>query len=106
MARTRGKGTDEKAMLSLALRDAVWEDLYRTESCAEQHDIFDSRLRTLIETHLPMKIVKRHSNDKPWLTDEFRLLTEKRNQAFRINSLAYLYLRNKANRLRIRLRKD
>ncbi len=105
MAWTRCTGANEKAMLLLALRNAQWGDLYRAASCQQQYAIFEDKLRTLIDTHMPSKLTKRCSNDKPWVTDEFRILINRRKAAFRINSVAYSCLRNKANRMRKSLRK-
>jgi len=60
----------------------------------------------IINTAMPEKTVKRCSNDKPWVTDEFRHLVDRRNRAFKDKSTTYPYLRNKANKLRKRLRKN
>ena len=106
MAQTRCTGANEKAMLLLALRTTGWQDLYRARSCEQQYVIFESRLKALIDLHLPSKMTKRCTNDKPWVTDEFRLLIDRRHAAFRSNSTLYKYLQNKTNRMRKSLRKN
>ena len=50
-------------------------------------------------------MTKQCTNDKPWVTDEFRLLIDRRHTAFRSNSALYLYLRNKTNWMCKHLRK-
>ena len=42
---------------------------------------FYSIINSLIETHFPLRIASRNSNDKPWLTNRFRELISKRQQA-------------------------
>ena len=106
MAQTCCTGANEKAMLLLTLRTTGWQDLYRAHSCEQQYIIFESRLKALINLHLPSKTMKQCTNDKPWVIDEFKLLTDRRHAAFRSNSALYPYLRNKTNWMRKRLRKN
>ena len=88
IARTRCTGTTEKAMLLLALQDTHWEDLYRTDSCLQQYAIFEERRKTLIDTHLLTRLIKRCTSDKAWVTDEFHILIDRRNAAFRSGTAA------------------
>ncbi len=106
MAQTRCMGANEQSMLLVALKNTTWEDVYRADSCTLMYDKFESKLKFLIDTHLPVKTVKRCSNDRPWVTDEFRHLIDRRNTAFHTGSTLFPYLRNKANRLRKRLRRN
>ena len=106
MATTRCTGANEKAMLAAALRTTRWEDLYNAPSCMDQYNLCKLHLMDVENTHLPLKQVRRCSNDMKWVTDEFRNLTAGRNQAFHRHPQLYRLLRNKANRMRKRLRKS
>ena len=53
----------------------------------------------LIDLHLPKRCVKRHTSDKPWVTDYFRKLIRQRQRAFISgNFILYRRLRNKVIR--------
>jgi hypothetical protein len=55
---------------------------------------------------MPVRLVKRHSNDKPWVTDTFRYLIRRRQYAFRTgNMTAFRRFRNAAQRLAKQLRR-
>ena len=55
---------------------------------------------------MPINTVKRHSNDRPWITDSFRNLLLKRDQAYKTNNPLYKFYRNRVNTARRRLRKN
>ena len=60
---------------------------------------------SLIEMCFPYKIVTRHSADKPWVTDGFRLLARKRQRAHMSGNFAQeKILLNKVNRAATKLR--
>ncbi len=63
---------NQKAMFSYDLRNVKWENLYQLQYCAETFVLFDHVISSLIEEHFPWKLVKRNTNDKPWVTDHFR----------------------------------
>ena len=53
----------------------------------------------LIDLHLPKRCVRRHTSDKPWVTDYFRQLFRQRQRAFLSgNFILYRRLRNKVIR--------
>ena len=53
----------------------------------------------LIDLHLPNRCVRRHTSDKPWVTDYFRQLIRQRQRAFLSgNFILYRRLRNKVIR--------
>ena len=55
----------------------------------------------------PSKCVTRHTADKPWITDSFRLLIRKRQKAYMCGDLQqYRVLRNKVNRVAVKLKFD
>ena len=50
-----------------------WEPLYRLNSCNENYVYYQTVIDKLIEICFPSKIVTRHTGDKPWITDWYRL---------------------------------
>ena len=53
----------------------------------------------LIDLHLPNRCVRRHTSDKPWVTDYFRQLIRQRQRAFLSGDfILYRRLRNKVIR--------
>ena len=62
---------------------------------------------SLMEMCFPYKVVTRHSADKPWVTDGFRLLVRKRQRAHMSGHFVQeKILRNKVNRAATKLRYD
>ena len=74
-------GAKEKATFELAFSLIKWEPLYRLDSCNEQYVYYQTVIDKLIEICFPSKVVTRHTGDKPWITDGYRLLTRKRQRA-------------------------
>ena len=61
----------------------------------------------LMQICFPYQVVTRHSADKPWVTDGFRLLVRKRQIAHMSGHFAQeKILRNKVNRAATKLRYD
>ena len=55
---------------------------------------------------MPLKAVKVHATDRPWMNNNLKVLIRRRQRAFAPdNQLLYKYLRNKVNRVRKRCRK-
>ena len=77
---------NERAMFAHAIVNTRWEPLYHLPTCQEQFDLLQSTITNVLDTHMPINTVKRHSNDRPWITDSFRNLLLKRDQAYKINS--------------------
>ncbi len=78
---TRCTGRNDKAAFASALAKIRWEPLYHTASCQGQFEYFQSSMDSLLECWFPYKTVSRHSTDKPWITDTFRILVRKRQRA-------------------------
>ena len=74
-------GENEKALCHRALSAVSWEPMFRLETCEEQYAYYHTMIDSLMEMCFPYKIVTRHSADKPWVTDGFRLLVRKRQRA-------------------------
>ena len=60
----------------------------------------------MLDQYLPRRTATRHTNDKPWITDEFRRLIRRRQYAFTHDDQPlYRRLCNAVNRASKRLRK-
>ena len=78
----KSMGGKEKATFELALSLIKWEPLYRLDSCNEKDVYYQTVIDMLIEIIcFPSKVVTRHTGDKPWITDGYRLLIRKRQRA-------------------------
>ena len=89
------------------LESINWSSLYKLQTCQEQYDQFDKTLLVLIEKHFQFKTKKVFSNDKPWITKEFKDSISKRQAALLQGDMQkYRHLRNKVNRMSSRLRSD
>ena len=102
---TRRMGLTEKIAFADQLSQVRWEPLFHLETCAEQFAFYQDVMDTLMNECFPLRSVTRHSGDKPWVTDSFRLLVRNRQRA-RMSGDRRLanQLRNKVNREAARLR--
>ena len=79
--------------------------MYRTVSCKDKLDIFTKVIITGLDCFFPIKIIKLHANDKPWVTPEFKEIIKDRQKAYHDGNIQkYNYLRSLANRKRKQLR--
>ena len=77
----KSMGAKEKETFELALSLIKWESLYRLDSCNEKYVYYQTVIDKLIEICFPSKVVTRHTSEKPWITDGYRLLIRKRQRA-------------------------
>ena len=81
--------------------------MYKANTCEEKFNIFSQIIQTKIDDFLPLRKVKRNTNDLPWVTDKFRHMIKRRQYYFKSgNSVMYKLLRNKINRERKRLKQQ
>ena len=75
---------------------------YSTYQAANNNcSFFNSTIRTLLDTHLPERKIRRCSSDRPWIDDSFRYLIRRRQIALLSeNQPLYRHYRNKINRAR------
>ena len=59
-----------------------WEDILNTNSCQAKVDAFYSLVHCAIKYNFHLKIIKRHNNDKPWMTDQIKNIMTQRQRAF------------------------
>jgi len=60
--------------LAHAIRNVNWSPLYAMQDCDEMTTCFYDTNTSIIDHYLPFVAMKRHTNDKPWVTDKFRRL--------------------------------
>ena len=79
----RSSGHNEKALLVHSLKHMDWTPIYSMQTCSDQFEFFDRAISNLIDTYIPIKLRKIHTNrDKPWITAAFKATIECRQRAF------------------------
>jgi len=58
------------------------------DTCEEMTQAFYSTVTGLVDYYLPLKTVKRHSTDKPWVSDQFRHLIRCRQHVLKTGQTA------------------
>ena len=106
LAWSRCAGRNERAALSGYIKDINWTNLHLSDNLKEKINLFNDTVNTMINTSMPMKYIRRNSNDKPWITDHFRDLIARRQAALlRGSHEEYARLRNQINRSSKKLKK-
>lgn len=101
----RSNNRNGRNLFANALHYYDWNILETFESVNDKLDCFNNVVLSLLDYYLPTYTVKRHTNDKPWITDEFRKLIRQRQYAFRHGKTEqYKRLRNDVNRKAKKLR--
>ena len=101
----RSNNRNGKNLLANALYNYDWSVLEAIESVDDQLNYFNNVILSLLNYYLPVYTVKRHTNDKPWITDDFRRLIRQRQYALSHGDMVqYKQLRNKVNRMSKTLR--
>ncbi|CAB4006808.1 Hypothetical predicted protein, partial [Paramuricea clavata] len=76
------------------------------QSCDQNLNNFTDVIKYGLNTLMPLKTVKVHQNDQPWMNSNLKRLIKKRQKALAQNKHAlYKQLRNKVNRSRKNCRK-
>ena len=92
---TRANSLRDKDSLSHSLSNFDWTPIYLQPSCQSKFEFFQNSMAYLIRQHLPTKNVRRHTTDKPWVTDHFRYLINRRQYAYMSgNTTLFRSLRN------------
>ena len=95
----RPHNTNGEALLAQAIHNINWTPLYQMDTCEEMTACFYDTIIGLIDYYLPLQKVKRHSTDKPWVTDQFRRLIRCRQNALKNGQVdRYKTYRNKVQR--------
>ena len=86
------------------LASTDWSFLETLSNCTEKLAASQSLLNFAIETFFPLRKIKQHPTDRPWITPELKSLIQQRQQAMSKDPPVYKKLRNKVNRLNNSLR--
>ena len=106
MVVVRSQDVNSRALLCQAITQTDWTPLYGMDTCDEMTQAFYSTITSLLDHYLPLTTVKRHTTDKPWVTDQFRHLIRCRQHAFKTRQMArYRALLNRVQRATRTLRR-
>ena len=75
-----------------------WDLLYAAQSCSEKLAILRNELTTTMDIYFPLRSVRIHVQDKPWITGKLKYYISKRQQAFTRfgkDSVVYKFWRKK-----------
>lgn len=98
---------NEKALFAHEIQEIRWEPLYHMKTCEEQFNFFHKIITDLINRWFPLKCIKRHTGDKPWITPQFKELIHLRQKSFMQNNQEkYRHYRNRVIRSSKVLRKN
>ena len=104
-ATARNNDHNGKVLLAHNLNVFDWSTLYKMPTSEVMATYFTQVMTSMLD-HLPQRVSLRHSNDKPWVTYEFRRIIRCRQHALKTgNDGHYRCLRNTVNRASKRLRK-
>ena len=81
-----------------------WSFIQELPMCTQKLSAFQTLLSYAVDTFFPLRKIKQHPTDKPWITPELKILIQQRQQAMFKDPLVFKNLRNKINRLCNRLR--
>ena len=99
MITVRSKSSNGKTLFVNDLKNFNWSPLSTMQDCHSMLTFFNNTITDMLDQHLPLYTVKRHSIDKPWVNDTFRRLIGCRQYTFRHGNLdAYRSYRNKVQR--------
>ena len=98
-------GKNERVLFGSSLMAVDWTPLYHLPSCEDQFNLYYKTISDLLDTFLPFKTSSRRKSEKPWVTDQYRDLIKQRQCAlFSGDIVSYRSLRNRVNRLTMKLR--
>ena len=96
----RDSRASNKRHLIVALENFNWTPIMWLNSCEHQLEAFQTVIDDAIDSYLPIVSVKKHPNDKPWITPLIKDTIKKRQQAWVKNdSQKYKVYRNKVIKL-------
>ena len=78
----RDSRASNKRHLTVALENFNWTPIMRLNSCEHQLEAFQTVIDDAIDSYLPIVSVKKHPNDKPWITPLIKDTIIKRQQAW------------------------
>ena len=102
----RSRDANGKVLLAHALAAHNWEQFYKMATCEEMTSCFYSVVLSLLDKFLPVRQIQYNINDKPWITEKFRYVIRRRQNAWTNGRMdEYRRYRNQAIRLAKTLKK-
>lgn len=96
----RDSRPSNKHELFIKLSRTNWSPLYYTTSCNDKVSLFTEIISQAMDSTLPMRNIKIHPSDKPWINPEIKDCISKRQRAWLIgHTQMYTFYRNKVNKL-------
>jgi hypothetical protein len=96
----RDSRPSNKHDLFIKLSRADWIPLCHTTSCNDKVSLFTEIVSQAIDSTLPMRSIKIHPSDKPWINPEIKYFINKRQRAWlNGHTQMYTFYRNKVNKM-------
>ena len=90
----RSGGANGKAMTAFDIKNMDWREV----------EYFYENITGILDRHMPIRTIKKHQCDKPWVTEAMKEAIKARKSALIVGkTLLFNYWRNKANRMNKKL---
>ena len=90
----------EKQAFTESLSKINWRSLYDLYTPTEKINVFMTQVAEKMDENLPMRYVKRHPMDKPWITPDIKIAIKKRQHYWLKGFFhEYTFYRNKTRKL-------
>ena len=97
--KVRSTDSTGKTLLAHSLSRYNWSTMYIMNDCDQMLDYFNWTIYNLLNEFLPLRISRRYSTEKPWVSDSFRRLIRQRQYAWQQQDMVkYRRLRNLVQR--------
>ena len=98
-------GTNGKAMVAHSIKTTNGRPLYNLQTCEEQVTYFYNSVTKVLDEHMPLRTIKKHREDKPWIIEGMKCAISYRQAAHKSgNKIRFNYWRNRVNRMKKKLR--
>ena len=67
-----------------------WSSMESVSSCEDKNILYINFFKTSLDIIMPVKVIKVHANDPPWITAEFKKLIKTDSELFRIKTSSYI----------------
>ena len=98
----RGKRTSRKAEMGRYLAAIDWSSLFASlDTCEDMWNVFHAVVQSGLDILMPIKQIRIHPDDAPWMNQRLKSFIQKRQEAFNIhgvNSIQFKQYRNLVNR--------
>ena len=100
----RNGGANGKAMVAHSIKTTNWRPLYDLQTCEEQVTYFYNSVTKALCEHMPLRTIKKHPENKPWITEGMKCAISSRQAAQKSgNKTRFNYWRNRVNRMNKKL---